>query len=54
MAQLAIAWTLRNPVITSALIGASKPEQIEDIVRALDNLALSEEELVAIEAILDQ
>jgi L-glyceraldehyde 3-phosphate reductase len=52
MAQLAIAWTLRHPTVTSALIGASRPEQIEDIVGALDNLALSEEELRAIEAIL--
>lgn len=52
MAQLAIAWTLRWPVVTSALIGASRPEQIEDVVGALDNLALSEEELGAIEAIL--
>jgi L-glyceraldehyde 3-phosphate reductase len=54
MAQLAIAWTLRNPLITSALIGASKPEQIEDVVMALDNLELNEEELEAIEEILDQ
>jgi L-glyceraldehyde 3-phosphate reductase len=52
MAQLAIAWTLRNPIITSALIGASKPEQIEDVVGALDNLELSEEELQSIEEIL--
>jgi L-glyceraldehyde 3-phosphate reductase len=52
MAQLAIAWTLRNPIITSALIGASKPQQIEDVVGALDNLELSEEELGAIEEIL--
>lgn len=52
MAQLAIAWTLRWPVVTSALIGASRPEQIEDVVGALDNLALSEEELGAIGAIL--
>jgi L-glyceraldehyde 3-phosphate reductase len=52
MAQLAIAWTLRNPIITSALIGASKPQQIEDVVGALDNLELSQEELGAIEEIL--
>ncbi len=35
MAQLAIAWVLRNPVITSALIGASRPEHIESAVAAL-------------------
>ena len=52
MAQLAIAWTLRKPVITSALIGASRPEQIEDVVGALDNLLLSDDEQQAIEDIL--
>lgn len=52
MAQLALAWTLRHPEMTSALIGASKPEQIEDAVSALDNLAFSDEELARIEAIL--
>jgi L-glyceraldehyde 3-phosphate reductase len=52
MAQLAIAWVLRLKTVTSALIGASRPEQIEDAVGALDNLALSAEELQAIETIL--
>jgi L-glyceraldehyde 3-phosphate reductase len=52
MAQLGIAWTLRLPVITSALIGASRPEQIVDVVGALDNLELSEQELQTIENIL--
>jgi L-glyceraldehyde 3-phosphate reductase len=52
MAQMAIAWTLRLDVMTSALIGASRPAQIEDAVGALDNLDFSDEELQAIEAIL--
>ena len=52
MAQLALAWTLRHPEMTSALIGASKPAQIEDAVGALDNLEFSDEELARIEAIL--
>lgn len=52
MAQMAVAWVLRLPTITSALIGASKPEQIEDIVAALANLEFSEEELQAIDEIL--
>ena len=52
MAQLAIAWNLRHPEMTSALIGASKPAQIEDAVGALDNLEFSEDELNSIEAIL--
>lgn len=52
MAQMAIAWTLRHPVMTSALIGASKVGQIEEAVAALDNLAFSDEELAKIEGIL--
>ena len=52
MAQLAIAWVLRKPAITSALIGASRPQQVQDIAGALNNLAFSPEELARIEAIL--
>ena len=52
MAQLAIAWSLRHPEMTSALIGASKPEQLDDAVAALNNLDLSDAELMRIEAIL--
>ncbi len=52
MAQLAIAWSLRHPEMTSALIGASKPEQLDDAVAALNNLDLSDAELAGIEAIL--
>ena len=52
MAQLALAWTLRHPEMTSALIGASKPEQIDDAVGALNNLDFSADELRRIEAIL--
>ncbi len=52
VAQMAVAWVLRHKGMTSALIGASRPEQIEDIVKALDNLDFSDEEFQAIEAIL--
>jgi len=52
MAQLALAWVLRLPQVTSALIGASRPEQIQDCVGALKNLSLSAPELGEIEAIL--
>lgn len=52
LAQMAIAWVLRHEVVTSALIGASKVSQIEEIVAALANLAFAEEELAAIEAVL--
>ena len=53
MAQLAIAWVLRHEVVTSALIGASRVSQIEDIAAVVQNLALSEDELAQIEAILN-
>ena len=52
MAQLALAWTLRHPQMTSALIGASRPQQIADAVAALDNLDFSPNELEQIESIL--
>ena len=49
LAQMAIAWVLRDKWITSALIGASKPEQIEDCVGALKAPAFSQAELSLIE-----
>ncbi len=52
LAQMAIAWTLRSPVVTSALIGASSVGQLEDNLAALNNLKFSEEELKKIEEIL--
>ena len=52
LAQLALVWVLRHPQVTSALIGASRVEQIEDNVASLANLDLSTEELSEIEAIL--
>jgi L-glyceraldehyde 3-phosphate reductase len=52
LAQMALAWVLRHPGMTSALVGASRVSQIEDNVAALKVLAFSEEELRAIEAIL--
>ena len=49
---MAIAWVLRHPQMTSALIGASKVQQIEEAVAALDNLTFSETELAQIESLL--
>ncbi len=51
LAQMALAWVLRHPGMTSALIGASRVEQIEENVAALNNLSFSAEELSAIDAI---
>ncbi len=45
LAQMALAWTLRDTRVTSALIGASRAEQIRENVAALDNLTFSPEEL---------
>ena len=52
LAQMAIAWVLRKPVVTSALIGASSVKQLEDNLASLNNLKFSDEELVRIEDIL--
>jgi L-glyceraldehyde 3-phosphate reductase len=52
LAQMALAWVLRHPGMTSALVGASRVSQIEDNVAALNNLAFSEEELGAVEDVL--
>jgi L-glyceraldehyde 3-phosphate reductase len=49
---MTIAWILRHPQITSALIGASRISQIEDAVAALKNLNITNEELESIENIL--
>ncbi|MDI1336659.1 MAG: L-glyceraldehyde 3-phosphate reductase [Lacunisphaera sp.] len=52
LAQMALAWVLRSPAITTALIGASRVSQIEENLGALKNLAFSQEELAAIDRIL--
>jgi len=52
LAQLALAWLLRRPTVTSTLIGASKPQQVDDCVGATRNLAFSAAELAEIEEIL--
>jgi L-glyceraldehyde 3-phosphate reductase len=52
LAQMALAWILKDQRVTSVLIGASKPEQVLDSIRCIDNYAFSGEELNRIEAIL--
>lgn len=52
IAQLALAWALRDEAITSALIGASRPQQIDENVAALANLKFSVEELSEIDRLL--
>ena len=52
LAQMALAWVLRKPAVTSALIGASSVKQLEDNLAALNNLKFSDDELSNIESIL--
>jgi L-glyceraldehyde 3-phosphate reductase len=52
MAQMALAWVLRQPAVTSALIGASRVSQVEDGVASLNRLEFTQGELASIEKIL--
>jgi L-glyceraldehyde 3-phosphate reductase len=52
LAQMALAWVLRQPAVTSALIGASKVSQIEDNLGAIKNLDFNPDDLTAIDRIL--
>ena len=52
LAEMAVAWVLRDPRVTSALVGTSKVSQVDDNVAALKNLSFSGSELRAIDAIL--
>jgi L-glyceraldehyde 3-phosphate reductase len=52
LAQMALAWVLRHGTVTSALIGASRVEQIDDAVGALARLPFSDKDLAAIETVL--
>jgi L-glyceraldehyde 3-phosphate reductase len=51
LAQMAITWVLRQKSVTSALIGASRPQQIIDNVAAVNAAPLSEAELIAIDTV---
>ena len=52
LAQMALAWILKDPRVSSVLIGASKPEQVLDSIKCLENYQFSAEELARIESIL--
>lgn len=52
LAQMALAWVLRQPAVTTALIGASKVSQLEDNIGAVENLNFDDGELARIEQIL--
>jgi L-glyceraldehyde 3-phosphate reductase len=52
LAQMALAWVLKDQRITSVIIGASKPEQVSDSIQCLQNLQFTQEELNLIDGIL--
>lgn len=52
LAQMALAWILRHPAVTSVLIGASRPAQLQENLQTLQNLHFAAAELAAIDAIL--
>ena len=49
MAQMALSWLLKDERVTSVLIGASRPEQLEENVQALNNLHFTDDELKRID-----
>ena len=51
LAQMALAWILRDTRVTSVLTGASRPEQITDSIASLKNLSFSPDELAEIDRI---
>ncbi|WP_071131547.1 aldo/keto reductase [Enterococcus timonensis] len=53
LSQMALAWLLRNEVVTSVVVGALQVKHLEDNIQALDNLAFSKEELQSINQILN-
>jgi aryl-alcohol dehydrogenase-like predicted oxidoreductase len=53
VAQVALAWVVRNPIVTTAMVGARVPAEIEENVQAA-NVALSDADVAQIEAIMDQ
>lgn len=52
LAQMALSWLLKDPRVTSVLVGASRPSQLADSLKCLDNLSFTDTELNAIESIL--
>lgn len=52
LAQMALSWLLKDPRVTSVLVGASRPEQLADSLKCLERLDFTPEELVRIEEIL--
>jgi len=54
LAHMALSWLLKDPRVTSVLVGASKPEQLADSLKCLNNILFTEDELQRIETILNR
>jgi len=54
LAQMAIVWLLKDPRVTSVLVGASRPQQLQNSIDALNNMAFSTDELAVIKGIITQ
>lgn len=54
LAEMALAWLLAQPVVTSVLIGASRPEQILDNIKAAENTTFTDDELAEIDRICQE
>ena len=51
LAEMALSWVLKDGVVTSVLVGASKPEQVLDDIKAIENTQFTEEELKKIDSV---
>ena len=52
LAEVALSWVLRDGIVTSVLVGASRPEQVLDDIRAIQNVEFSQEELTKIDSVI--
>ena len=52
LAEMALSWVLRDGIVTSVLVGASRPEQVLDDIRAIQNVEFSQEELTKIDSVI--
>ena len=52
LAEMALSWVLRDGIVTSVLIGVSRPEQVLDDIKAIQNIEFSGEELAKIDSVV--
>lgn len=52
LAEMALSWVLRDGIVTSVLVGASRPGQVLDDIRAIQNIEFTQEELAKIDSVI--